>query len=69
MNIYQENIARALRDEPLFAVRQWWCRFGIHTWLLWAKPVENARGGFAFFEQYRECGCCGRIQRRELVKY
>jgi hypothetical protein len=68
MNISHENTARALRDEPLFATRQWLCRFGIHTWLKWHDPVKQRRGAYDFIEQFRACGCCGKVQRREIDK-
>lgn len=68
MNIQHENTARALRDEPLFATNQWLCAFGIHTWLKWSKPALNKRGAWAFVEQYRTCGCCGKYQRKVLSK-
>jgi len=68
MNIAQENTARALKDQPLFATRQWWCRFGIHTWLKWGEPYKQRRGAYDFIEQFRACGCCGQAQRRQLSK-
>lgn len=68
MNLHHENTARALKDEPLFATRQWLCRFGIHTWLLWGKPVSNRRGAYVMVEQFRTCGCCGHASRRVLSK-
>lgn len=68
MNIAHENTKRALKDEPLFATRQWWCSFGIHTWLQWNKPAVNKRGVYTFVEQYRQCGCCGQVQRKVLSK-
>lgn len=68
MNVEHENTARALRDEPLFATRQWWCRLGIHTWMKWNDPVKTTRGVYTFIEQYRQCGCCGKAQRKELHK-
>ena len=68
MNIAQENIARALREEPLFATRQWSCRLGIHTWLKWGDPHKQRRGAYDYIEQFRTCGCCGKAQRRQLSK-
>ena len=68
MNIAQENITRALREEPLFATRQWSCRLGIHTWLHWDDPVKTRRVAYEYVEQYRKCGCCGKVQRRILAK-
>jgi hypothetical protein len=68
MNIAQENTARALKEEPLFATRQWYCRFGIHTWLQWRDPVKVRRGAYDYVEQYRKCGCCGHAERRQLSK-
>lgn len=68
MNINLENVARALREQPLFATNQWRCRFGIHTWLMWSKPVINKRGAWTFVEQYRTCGCCGKSERKVLSK-
>ena len=68
MNVEHENTARRLRDEPLFATRQWWCRLGVHTWLLWNKPVKTRRGAYDYVEQYRECGCCGKAERRQLSR-
>jgi len=68
MNLEHENTARKLKDEPLFATRQWRCRFGIHTWLLWDDTIETRRSAYTFVEQYRKCGCCGKVQRRQLLK-
>jgi hypothetical protein len=68
MNIAQENIARALREEPLFATRQWLCRLRIHTWLKWGDPVKTRRSAYDYVEQYRICGCCGVADRKILSK-
>ena len=68
MNVEVENTARALQDKPLFATRQWMCRFGIHTWLMWRDPVKQRRGAYDFIEQFRACGCCGKAERRQLSK-
>ena len=68
MNIEHENTARALKDQPLFATNQWYCRFGIHTWIQWNDPIKIRRGAYDFVEQYRKCGCCGKAERRELDK-
>lgn len=68
MNVDKENTFRALKDQPLFATRQWWCRFGLHTWLQWSDPVKVRRGAYDYVEQYRKCGCCGHAQRRQLSK-
>jgi hypothetical protein len=68
MNIAEENTARALKDQPLFATRQWWCKLGIHTWLMWATPEINKRGAYTFVEQYRSCGCCGKFERKVLSR-
>jgi len=68
MNVEVENTARALRDQPLFATRQWYCRFGIHTWLQWLDPVKQRRGSYDYIEQFRKCGCCGKAERRQLSK-
>lgn len=68
MNIEHENTARALKDLPLFATRQWMCRLGIHTWLHWSEPVKTRRGAYDYVEQYRKCGCCGYASRRQLSK-
>ena len=68
MNIEHENTVRALADKELFATRQWWCAFGIHTWLKWSKPYQSTLGVYTFVEQYRTCGCCGKAQRKVLAK-
>lgn len=68
MNVDKENTFRALKDQDLFATRQWWCRFGIHTWLKWGPPIKNRRGAYDYVEQFRECGCCGHVERRQLSK-
>ena len=68
MNIAHENTARRLREEPLFATRQWFCRFGIHTWIEWGDPIKNTRGAYTYIEQFRKCGCCGKAERRELSR-
>lgn len=68
MNIDHENTARALKDQPLFATKQWWCRFGVHTWLMWSKPAANRRGAYVHVEQFRTCGCCGKAERKVLSK-
>jgi len=68
MDVEKENTMRALAEKPLFAKRQWWCAFNIHTWLEWSKPVDNKRGAYRMVEQYRVCGCCGKAQRRVLNK-
>lgn len=68
MNINHENTARALKEQPLFATRQWMCRLGIHTWLMWSKPAVNKRGAWSYVEQYRSCGCCGKHERKVLSK-
>lgn len=68
MNVDKENTVRALREEPLFARRQWQCKFGFHTWLKWGSPRSTRRGAWEYLEQYRECGCCGLVQRTVLSK-
>lgn len=68
MNVEKENTLRALGDKELFATNQWSCALGIHTWLKWGKPGLNKRGAWTFVEQYRQCGCCGKSQRRILSK-
>lgn len=68
MNLDQENTARRLKDEPLFATRQWRCRFGIHTWLQWESPIETKRGIYEYVEQHRRCGCCGILNRKQILK-
>lgn len=68
MNVEHENTARRLKDEPLFATRQWLCRFGIHTWLHWNNPREAKRGLYVYVEQFRKCGCCSKVGRREISK-
>jgi len=64
MNLEHENTARRLRDEPVFALRQWRCRLGIHTWYPWSQP--NKQGVHSFVEQYRTCGFCGKAERRKV---
>jgi hypothetical protein len=64
MNIDQENTARRLKDEPLFATRQWWCRLGIHIWHQWSQPTKA--GIHSFDVQYRTCGFCGRAELRKV---
>lgn len=68
MNLEHENTARRLKDEPLFATRQWRCRLGLHTWFFWGDLVNTKRSVYTFVEQYRKCGCCGKIERRQLLK-
>jgi hypothetical protein len=68
MNIKHENTKRALKDEPLYATRQWLCRLRIHTWLMWDTPLKSRRGVYDYVEQYRQCGCCGKVERREIAK-
>ena len=68
MNIAHENLKRTLTDEVPFATRQWWCAIGIHTWLMWDKPQKNRRAAYDYIEQYRQCGCCGKVQRKQIAK-
>jgi hypothetical protein len=68
MNIAHENTKRTLSEEPLFATRQWLCRFNVHTWLVWNDPVKSKRGTYDYVEQFRKCGCCGKVQRTILSK-
>lgn len=68
MDIAQENTKRRLTEEPLYATRQWFCRFGIHTWLMWNQPVKTRRSAYDYIEQYRQCGCCGKVQRKQIAK-
>jgi hypothetical protein len=48
--------------------KQWWCAFGIHTWLPWKDPVKQRRSTYDYTEQYRACGYCNKFQRRQLSK-
>jgi DNA-binding transcriptional regulator PaaX len=64
-----ENTFRALREEPLNATRQWWCRFGFHRWTVWSHPNEIKRGVHTHIEQYRCCNHCGMRERRQLLSY
>lgn len=68
MNIDHENTVRALAGKELFANNQWFCAVGIHTWLKWKSPVKTRRGVYDYVEQYRECGCCGKAQRKLLSR-
>ncbi len=68
MNAEKENTFRALKDQPLLATHQWWCRLGIHSWLPWQDPVKNQRGGYNFIEQFRVCGHCNKAERRQMSK-
>jgi hypothetical protein len=68
MSPEKENTFRTLRDEPLLATKQWWCRFGIHKWQIWAQPVKTRRGAYDYLEQYRRCNCCGKADRRLLAR-
>jgi len=68
MNAEKENTFRALKDLPLLATHQWWCRLGIHAWLPWKDPVKNRRGAYDFVEQFRMCGHCNKAERRQMSK-
>ena len=68
MSVEKENTFRALSDQPLLAVKQWWCTVGIHAWLPWSDPVKNRRGVYDYIEQYRKCGHCNKAQRKTLSK-
>lgn len=68
MSVDKENTFRALADKPLLAKSQWWCAFGIHSWLPWKDPVLNKRGTWSFIEQFRRCGYCNKAERRVLSK-
>jgi hypothetical protein len=68
MSVENENVFRALGDQPLLADKQWWCAFGIHTWLPWKDPIQRRRGAYDYTEQYRACGYCNKFQRRELSR-
>lgn len=68
MNAEKENTFRALKDQPLLATHQWWCRLNIHSWLPWHEPVKNRRGAYDYVEQFRFCGHCGVADRRVLSK-
>ena len=68
MSVSKENTFRALKDQPLLATHQWWCRFGIHGWLPWQAPAKQRRGVYDYIEQYRACGRCGKAERRLLAK-
>jgi hypothetical protein len=69
MNIEQENTIRALKDQNLIAKRQWWCYFGFHLWTKWTHPKMVKRGLDDVCEQYRECACCGKYERKVLFKF
>ena len=68
LDVEKENTLRALKDQPLFATHQWRCRLGIHTWLKWREPQVSRRSTWTYIEQLRECGCCGKFERRTLCK-
>ena len=68
MNAEKENTFRALKDQPLLATNQWWCRLGIHSWLPWKDPVKNRRGAYDYVEQFRVCGHCNKAERRQMSK-
>ncbi len=68
MNTEKENTFRALKDLPVLATHQWWCKLKIHAGLPWKDPVKNRRGAYDYVEQYRVCGHCNEAQRRILSK-
>jgi hypothetical protein len=68
MNIDHENTVRALRGDAPIATHQWWCRLGLHTWLMWTEPKMTRRGVYNYIEQYRACACCGKASRRLMSK-
>jgi len=69
ISIEKENTFRALSDQPLLAKKQWHCACNIHTWLPWSEPINSKRGVYEVIEQYRACGYCNKVQRRELCKF
>jgi hypothetical protein len=70
MDIDAENTFRALKDERPIAKRQWWCNsLGIHTWTKYDRPpVTTNEGGYTVVAQYRECACCGIINRKVISR-
>jgi len=68
MSVDKENTFRTLADKPLLAKKQWHCACGIHTWLPWNDPRVNKRGSWTYVEQFRSCGYCNKVQRREISK-
>jgi hypothetical protein len=68
MNVDKENTFRALKDEPLIARHQWWCRLGVHTWTKYDPPVKIQRGVWLHVEQHRTCVCCGAFDTKLLSK-
>ena len=68
MSIEHDNVFRALGDQPMFAVKQWWCAVGIHTWLPWKDPTKTRRGAYDYIEQFRVCGHCNKAQRKIISK-
>ena len=68
MDVEKENTARALKELPLLATRQWHCRFGIHTWLKWDNPISRRLGTYSCILQFRECACCGKVKMRTISK-
>ena len=63
----KENTFRILADEPQISTN-FWCRFGIHKWQKYQKPVSKRMGVWEYYVQGRYCDCCGKYNERVISK-
>lgn len=56
---HKDNTFNALKGEPLFNERGWYCAFGIHRWAKWVAVTSPTA---VYFKQTRECVDCGKTQ-------
>lgn len=61
MNVEHENLARALREEPLL-VKSRWCSFGLHTWEQWSKVYTHKNDRDVRPIQHRHCAMYNKVE-------